>query len=1341
MEQNKPILQTTKVESSPDSNSTQEEKVCGTVTLTDEPEDKDAFSPHDKIAKAIAKLIRSKNPEDAKGIAIGIEGSWGSGKSTVGRLLTKHLADDPKIAIVPFDAWAHEGDPLRRTFLAAIVKRLEMLKWVPENSWKNRLDELANRREVVTTKDKFEITAWGKVLAITLLLVPLGGAFVTAALRENITLYPGPLASKFFALFLIGLVLTFFPVLVFLLRYKKNPETVSVLFNKGATEKTTETNRSIDPTSIEFEESFLAILEQAIGKNDQSVVLLLDNLDRVDAKDALTIWSTLQTFFQHKGTEHRDEWHKRLWLIVLYDLGGLSQLWQKDEKPGNNAAVSFIDKSFQIRFEVPRLVPSDWREFLVAQLKQAFPDHSDSDLHEVYRVLAISKTKQDPLPTIRELKLFVNQIGAIHRQWAKEDSAHDTFPLGHIACYVVLRRNKEDIISKLDESNFPNKDYTDLLGSTLRENLAGLAFNVETSVAQQLLYSDKIKAALVNGKKEELKNAAELLGKAFWVTFERIATTEWATTEASKMADAAMTLQESGLLTTPFQPSSRSVIKAICEHAERVEIWASMDQNKAKGLAVLLGWKLELRNLSTQNELFVDRLFKGIAVGLSKDRIREDLKLVAKDWLENLEIISHDLDQNLRPRALRVVFDAVANELESTSVAKRQLDIVFEVLVELQERSAFDTTQGKNLPDLVRSAEISQLIPFLDDSPTAAAWILYMLSRYDSSFETLKKNTVPVNEAVLETFVGILERFGQTTLLFDMLKAESSFKELVVTSLGFVLNKTVATELFEGDAAIERLEFVFRELDNNQEQHETLKRLFSELPRDLNLAENLTKKRFKPSVSNLYLMILETSNGSQSFTEWCIEGLREVNWNTWREHLVASDRLLNLASYLSKLTELNLGEQYFQGLVSALEKGIATNWLEPPIEYANLARLIGPLESTFRYDFQDRVLEFIRESSELRPWFFILVGPELITQLNSTRDVQVIEVFGLILDRKEMAGLVWLNQVLNSVAPSLEQKYSGTPAWSNLQQAARRAQIANRLRVETHSLATNIAKLLHVEILDNGAIVFAASDGSRIVALPPGTTEELTLIEHPFHDINSVGQPTWSPDGKRVAFIGSTSFKPAEIFVLTEATGEIRPITNGPNSSRQPTWAPDGKSLAFTRLNGPSSNVFTIDLETKKETQLTNVEKAEHPSWSPDGRRIVFQNRIGNSRNIAIMNADGSGVTYRYPGSDPAWSPGGDLIAFVFKGKDDSSGLCIFNSNGDDSAPKLVERGDVYNPAWSPDGTKLLYQVGTDSNAHIFQIDLDGQNKQELGKGVNPSWQPIASDGPNDKSESTAPSS
>ena len=323
-----------------------------------------------------------------------------------------------------------KGDPLRRTFLETVIQRLQEVKWVGKDDWDKRIDVLANRREEVSTEDSLTVTGWGRVIALTLLLVPIGGAFISAALREDVTLYGGPIAWRFLIFSLLGAILSFSPLLVLLFNigFRKensaNDDVLSLFFNKGPTARTTVTSRTANPTSIEFEETFTKLLQEAIESNEERrIVLILDNLDRVDASDALTIWSTLQTFFQHKGGATRPDWHKRLWFLVLYDYNGLSQLWAKDgNADGANTALSFIDKSFQVRFEVPSLVLSDWRNFLTSQLERAFPAHADpayaDSLHDVYRVLATNVAEKNKPLTIRELKLFVNQVGAVHRQWA-----------------------------------------------------------------------------------------------------------------------------------------------------------------------------------------------------------------------------------------------------------------------------------------------------------------------------------------------------------------------------------------------------------------------------------------------------------------------------------------------------------------------------------------------------------------------------------------------------------------------------------------------------------------------------------------------------------------------------------------------------------------------------------------------------------------------------------------------------------------------------------------------------------------------------------------------------------
>lgn len=76
-----------------------------------------------------------------------------------------------------------------------------------------------------------------------------------------------------------------------------------------------------------------------------------------------------------------------------------------------------------------------------------------------------------------------------------------------------------------------------------------------------------------------------------------------------------------------------------------------------------------------------------------------------------------------------------------------------------------------------------------------------------------------------------------------------------------------------------------------------------------------------------------------------------------------------------------------------------------------------------------------------------------------------------------------------------------------------------------------------------------------------------------------------------------------------------------------PRFSPDGQKVIFAQATQGKSNLYTLDLRTKQQTQLTSGAALDvSPSYSPDNARVVFSSDRGGKPNLYTMNADGSNV-------------------------------------------------------------------------------------------------------------------
>ena len=130
---------------------------------------------------------------------------------------------------------------------------------------------------------------------------------------------------------------------------------------------------------------------------------------------------------------------------------------------------------------------------------------------------------------------------------------------------------------------------------------------------------------------------------------------------------------------------------------------------------------------------------------------------------------------------------------------------------------------------------------------------------------------------------------------------------------------------------------------------------------------------------------------------------------------------------------------------------------------------------------------------------------------------------------------------------------------------------------------------------------------------------------------------------------------------------------------------------------------------------------ASDPAWSPDGQMIAFVRlNPGLGEPIYVVRADGSRLRNLTPKpvgdyADPAWSPDGRKIAFV-NDRDGNSEVYVMNANG--NGQRNLTRNPAFDadPAWSPDGRKIAFVSNRDGNYGVYVMNADGSGQRRLAQ-------------------------
>ncbi|GAC1394225.1 MAG: hypothetical protein NVSMB38_25860 [Ktedonobacteraceae bacterium] len=204
------------------------------------------------------------------------------------------------------------------------------------------------------------------------------------------------------------------------------------------------------------------------------------------------------------------------------------------------------------------------------------------------------------------------------------------------------------------------------------------------------------------------------------------------------------------------------------------------------------------------------------------------------------------------------------------------------------------------------------------------------------------------------------------------------------------------------------------------------------------------------------------------------------------------------------------------------------------------------------------------------------------------------------------------------------------------------------------------------------------------------------------YQMQFLSRPRIAPDGQRVAFAVTTiderkhAYR-SSIWVAPVDGGEARRFTSGSANVSSPSWSPDGRWLAFVseregevaekeqkKLGKGKPQIWLLPLDGGEARQLTFMEHgASSPVWSPDGKHLLFSADVGP----ADEETEEGKPLPKVRVIDRLWYRL-DGVGFIYERR---SHLFLVDVNG--GTPQQLTDGDWDNgdAAWSPDGTQIVF--------------------------------------------------
>jgi TolB protein len=262
-----------------------------------------------------------------------------------------------------------------------------------------------------------------------------------------------------------------------------------------------------------------------------------------------------------------------------------------------------------------------------------------------------------------------------------------------------------------------------------------------------------------------------------------------------------------------------------------------------------------------------------------------------------------------------------------------------------------------------------------------------------------------------------------------------------------------------------------------------------------------------------------------------------------------------------------------------------------------------------------------------------------------------------------------------------------------------------------------------IAYIKNDQLYVAEADGSEETQL----TDERENIS-----------PAWSPDGTELVYVSrSEDAMPSgpgwELWTVAADGSNPEKLFSSTeiDSIGDPSWSPDGSRIAFhgDHPDADSYDILTVDADGSNLTKLVaDASNSVGPTWSPDGERLIYKSSVSSISEVPASGGESSQIAnFRdLPGGRMAFTPSGDRI--VFKLGDFMSNIMTIKPDGTDQRQITAMPGSEYGPTVSADGGTIAfyhYPDGETRTTGIWTVGVSGGTPELLVAEANyPAFSP-----------------